>query len=411
MKICLISNLFRPYARGGAERVVEIIAEELIKTDNQVFLITARPFKLSAIFRPEIKNEFGLKIYRFYPLNLFFYGNDWKYPRFIRFFWHFFDVCNWHSYFIIKKILKKEKPDVVSTHNLKGLGYLASKAVKKSGAKQLHTLHDVQLAAPSGLIIKGQEKDWAKINWPVRLYVKINKKLFSRIPVVISPSRWLLDFYSRLGFFGQAEKVVLPNPVKIPSLDFSKEKLPLNRVSRTSEKAGSKFLYLGQMEDHKGILFLIKVFQKFCVSVDNPEVFLYIVGKGTKLTRAKIIAKQNPRIIFRGQLPHKELAKIFSKVDFTVVPSFCYENSPTVIYESFSFGVPVMASDIGGVGELIKVGQTGFVFAPGDEEDLLRLMRYVVENKKKVAQMKKNTYQAVVDFSVDKYVKKLLNLV
>ncbi|MFH0819675.1 MAG: glycosyltransferase [bacterium] len=141
------------------------------------------------------------------------------------------------------------------------------------------------------------------------------------------------------------------------------------------------------------------------------EFFFYIVGKGKKINRAKIIARQNPQIVFRGQLNHEELPKIFSKIDFTIVPSFCYENSPTVIYESFSFGVPVIASDIGGVAELIEVGKTGFIFAPGDEEDLLRLMRYVVENKAKVTRMKKNTYRAVSQFSADKYAEKLLNLI
>lgn len=406
--------------------MVEIIAEELIKTDNQVFLITARLFGFRAIFRPEIKHEFGIKIYRFYPLNLFFYPNDWKYPKFIRFFWHFFDVYNWQSYFLVKKILKKEKPDIVLTHNLKGLGYLIPKVIKKLDIRQLHTLHDVQLATPSGLIIKGQEKDWAKLSWPARLYIKINKKLFSQIPVVISPSRWLLDFYERLGFFSKAKKIVLPNPVKIPSPTFSKEKLsidkdysreaasPLNlsiKGNRVSEKVGGNFLYLGQIEDHKGVLFLIKVFQKFCALADSSGVFLYVVGKGRKINRAKIIARQNPQIVFRGQLNHEELPKIFSKIDFTIVPSFCYENSPTVVYESFSFGVPVIASDIGGVAELLEVGKTGFIFAPGDEEDLLRLMRYVVENKTKVSRMKKNTYRAVSQFSADKYVEKLLNLI
>jgi glycosyltransferase involved in cell wall biosynthesis len=402
MKICLISNLYRPYTRGGAERMVEIIAEELIKTDNQVFLITANPFNLRAIFKPEIKHEFGIKIYRFYPLNLFFYINDWRYPRSIRFFWHFFDVYNWQSYFLVKRILKKERPDVVMTHNLKGIGYLIPWAIKKLKIKHLHTLHDVQLATPSGLIIKGQEKNWRELSQLNRLYIKINKKLFSGVGVIISPSCWLLDFHNRLNFFPKAKKEVLLNPIK---------KVINQRALPKRGKNNFNFLYLGQIEDHKGVLFLIKVFQNFCSLTNNKNVMFYIVGKGTKLARAKNLANQNPQIIFSGEVPRRELSKIFSKIDFTIVPSFCYENSPTVIYESFSFGVPVIASDIGGVGELVEVGKNGFIFAPGDEEDLLRLMRYVVENKTKVTRMKKNTYQAVSGFSSDKYVEKLLNLI
>jgi len=51
-----------------------------------------------------------------------------------------------------------------------------------------------------------------------------------------------------------------------------------------------------------------------------------------------------------------------------IFPSLCYENFPTSILDSFRFGVPVLASDMGGVPELVSHGVNGFLFFAGDED-------------------------------------------
>ena len=206
MKVCLINNLYKPFARGGAEIVVENIANGLKARGHDVFVITTK-----SVFK-KAKNK-NTKVYYFFPINLFWIGNIEKHNIFCRLFWHFFDMFNLHSYFKIKKILQKEKPDLVITHNLKGIGYLIPKAINKLGIKYFHTLHDVQLAIPSGILIKGKENLWQNRFFLTKLYEKINKKLFSYPQVIISPSNWLLDFYSKKDFFQNSKKIVLRNPI------------------------------------------------------------------------------------------------------------------------------------------------------------------------------------------------------
>ena len=104
MKICLISNLYHPHNRGGAEQVVKNTAEGLKSRGEEVILITAQPYSGLSSLKAKVTEENGIKIYRFYPLNLFFYANLAKHNALTRLLWHFFDIYNWHSYFVIKNL-------------------------------------------------------------------------------------------------------------------------------------------------------------------------------------------------------------------------------------------------------------------------------------------------------------------
>ena len=84
---------------------------------------------------------------------------------------------------------------------------------------------------------------------------------------------------------------------------------------------------------------------------------LHIIGTGSKFAQAKKLAANNPNIIFHGYQP---AAEFLAQADHIIVPSLCYENSPTVIFESLSAGVPVIASNLGGISELIQNKINGY---------------------------------------------------
>ncbi|MCX6779319.1 MAG: glycosyltransferase family 4 protein [Candidatus Magasanikbacteria bacterium] len=393
MKICLISNLYPPYNRGGAEQVVKNTVEGLIERGHQVVVVTSCPWGKTQ--NENLNNK--LKIYRFFPWNFFFYGNDYKYPTWLRFGWHILDVFNLHSYFVIKSILQKEKPDVVHTHNLKGLGFLIPLAIKKLKLFHVHTLHDVQLVEPSGIIITTKTKT------PLyelfrHTYEIICRALFSSPQVIISPSKFLLEFYEHRGFFKQSRKLVIPNPV------LSKHQPILTKP----QDHPFTFLYLGQIEEHKGVLFLIEAFKKFLQIF--AQAHLLVVGSGSKLEQARVLAAQTPQIIIKGRVEREDLPPIFASANLTVVPSLCYENSPTVIFESFSFGVPVLASSIEGVAELIKDGENGLTFSTGDEEALIQKLTQAVKNPEQIQAMRAAALNSIQGRGLDEYLDKLLKL-
>jgi len=404
-KFCLITSVFAPYNKGGAETVVNNIVAGFKKDNQDIFVITSGEFQGLKSFWPRKYLENGLTIYRFYPLNIFSYLNINNYGKkhFWRLIWHGFDMFNLHSYFMIKRILKQEKPEVVMTHMLKGIGYLTCRAVKSLRIKNIHTLHEVQLATPSGLILKGEENSWQHNFFLTKFYQLFNRWLFKSPDIIISSSKFLLDFYNQRNFFPHSKKIILTNPVNIKIQD--------DKNIKAKDYNNFNFLFLGQIEKYKGILLLINVFKKMLKETSGLEKRkLIIVGVGSALREAQQLAGNNSQIEFMGYVPNQELGQIFALADATVVPSLCYENSPTVIFESLSYGVPVLAARIGGI-EFIKDDYNGFTFEAGDEADLLKILKFVLQNKNRLAELSLNCCESVKEIGVENYIKKLEELI
>ena len=91
-----------------------------------------------------------------------------------------------------------------------------------------------------------------------------------------------------------------------------------------------------------------------------------------------------------------------------IVPSLCYENSPTVIYEAFSQGVPVIAADIGGVAELVKEGETGFVFEADSTDSLLKAIKKA-EKENNYIEMSRKCIEYASQFNIKDYCKTLID--
>jgi len=394
MKIVLISNLYPPFVRGGAEIVVTRIVEGLRKNLQHVSVITTRPYGGVTTLRLEQVRIDDVPAFRFYPLNLYFYTSDYRYPAPIRFIWHLLDVFNFHSYYQIRKILLKEKPDVVLTHNLMGIGFLIPKLIRKLKIRHIHTVHDVQLYNPSGIILKGKENDYRQKMANALGYKKLMMKLLGSPDVVISPSQFLKNFYSDKGYFKESSIHVIPNPTDIVQQQISKKHYEL------------ELIYLGQLTAVKGILELIDVIKE----LPKLSIRLNIVGLGPDLNKALKLTKGDNRFVFYGWRPRREIIEIFSRSDVLVLPSICYENSPTVVYEALGYGIPVLVSKIGGAHEVITEGKNGWTFEAGNWKRLKEMIKSIYGQRDRLKGMSPNCLESVRDYSMENYIKKLLEL-
>ena len=84
---------------------------------------------------------------------------------------------------------------------------------------------------------------------------------------------------------------------------------------------------------------------------------------------------RNPRVKFRGRFENPEVGKILSAVDALAAPSLWYENSPLTIHEAFLARVPVIASNLGGMAELVTDNVSGLLFSLRDAGALTRVIR------------------------------------
>lgn len=383
MKICLINNLYKPFNRGGAEKITETIANDFIKAGHEVFIITTKPHKKLRITNYELPpsaKASGDK--RIYYLNSLYYNLN-KLPKFLRFFWQLFNLFNFISYFKIKEILQKEKCDAVITNNLMGLGFLTPLAIKNLKIKHLHIAHDIQLIHPSGLMYYGEEV--IVESFFAKIYTSVCRYLFNSLSTVIFPSNWLKDLYVKKNFFVNSKINVLPNPI-----ENTKEQAREN-------SAGFKFLFLGQIEKHKGIFLLIDAFNK--IIEKYPKVELVVAGDGSRMEIAKKKATNNNNIKFVGWQDDKEANKLLFLSDCLVYPSLVYENCPNAIQRALMAKLPVLASDLGGIPELVNKN-AGVLFKPADVNDLAEKMEWVIKNINTLNNFK------IENLTVNDYIKK-----
>lgn len=394
MKIGIITNLYPPHTRGGAENVIVRTVGQLLALGHDVFVITGQPKRLGG--QVTLDRSSTERVYRFYPQNLYFTLDDYKYPKALRLFWHIIDTFSWKSANTVRQILLDEHPDVVITHNLKGLGVNIPRAIREVGVPHVHVLHDLQLLYPSGLLLAGQEKMPFFVKPAYDAYQYLYRIRIGNPDVVLSPSEYLRQAYLDAGYFKNTEVRVLRNPP------------PAQSAPRPSRRSPGplRIFFVGQLADHKGIAFLLQAYKRMVM-----ERSLLIVGDGPLRPVVEKAVEGDKTIRYLGYMPPGELSKFFSVVDVVVVPSLCYENSPTVIYEALNAGLPVVASRIGGVGELVQEGVSGYLFKPGDTTDFLRAMTELDTHKDALIAAGETIRATVADFALDKYADRLIDIV
>lgn len=390
MKIGIISNLYPPYSRGGAENVVVRTVEELTSKNHDVFIITGQPREKGGLKKSHTGAE---RVWRFFPKNIYFILDDYKHWWMIRLLWHIIDAFTWHGANEVRLVLEEEEPDIVITHNLKGIGLRIPRAIQRKNIPHVHITHDLQLIYPSGLLYAGSEKLPFFLRPFYAAYRWICRARLGRPDLVIFPSHYLEEVYSNYGFFKHSDISVMPNPAP-----------RFNASPRGIRLAGPmRLLFVGQLETHKGIKFLLDEFCKLDI-----DAKLIIAGEGTYVSKLKKRANNDKRIVYLGFVSLEQLVNCFGIADALIVPSLCYENSPTVIYESLNAGVPVIASDIGGVGELVKDGLNGFLFKPGSKSDFIRTLWKLDETKEEFWKNQEKIKQTVAPYALELYTEKFL---
>jgi teichuronic acid biosynthesis glycosyltransferase TuaC len=148
-------------------------------------------------------------------------------------------------------------------------------------------------------------------------------------------------------------------------------------------------LFVGRLDDRvKRIGALISAFGE--LAYKYPDVGLAIVGDGRDKDRLRTQASllSEDRVRFLGwKSGAKELAPLYNAADCLLLPSWS-EGFPTVVGEAMSCGTPVLASRVGGVPELVKEGESGWMIQPGDDVVLRERMEWVLSHAGEVASMR-----------------------
>ncbi len=332
-------------------------ARELRDQGHSVFVLTSTPFSGLKSLLPKAKIEDGIAVLRYFPLNIFWYRHDWKFSKVIRLLWHIFDTFNIHSYFVTLRVLRELKPEQVRTHNLKGVGLTTALALRKRVRSHwTHFIHDVQLFEPSGLLYK-------KSTLGAGFYTAMCRWLFGSPACVEAPSFWVINEHKQRGFFKESTfSVVKWYPDPQPLLESDKKKNP-------------KFLFVGQLAEHKGIIFLADVL------ADVPAGYtLDVVGGGPLEQTVRKRFSGNPWVHFHGRVTQQEVRGLLADADYLLVPSLAAENCPTVIVDALNLDVPVISSTVGGIPEMINHGVNGLLVEPADQKAWKGILEELLTN-------------------------------
>jgi len=168
---------------------------------------------------------------------------------------------------------------------------------------------------------------------------------------------------------------------KLIAAGYSKERievLPHFQVLPGEEQLmpdGGYVLYFGRLSPEKGVYELLRAM------VRVPHIPLVIAGDGPERDRLKSLARELNlnNVVFAGMVHGARLEQLIARCSFSVFPSHAYETLGKSILESYAWGRPVVASDLGSRRELVDHGATGLLYAPGDREQLAHSIEFLFD--------------------------------
>lgn len=140
-----------------------------------------------------------------------------------------------------------------------------------------------------------------------------------------------------------------------------------------------QFVYAGRLSKEKGPDSLLAAWRLLADRNSLGEHSLMIAGDGPEKARLEAISEDLP-VKFAGHTNYPDLLELIGQSVALVFPSECYETFGRAAVEAYAKGVPVIASRIGAVEELVQEGETGFLFDPGNTSELADILeRFIRE--------------------------------
>lgn len=314
----------------------------------------------------------------------------------------FTSLFSLRTYREVKRLIKKERPDIVHVHNtLTLISPSVYYAALACGVPVVQTMHNFRLLCPGAAFVRDGKICEDCVEHGLGCAVRHGCYRGSKLQTLMSAAiLWLhrrLGTYRRLFYICltefNREKLLLLNrsggslSVRQERKQVGKRKgspkesrsrkvideerifVKTNFVWRPPEREVQKkdqYLFVGRLDILKGICFLLETWRKF------PDRKLLICGSGPEEEWVRTFVKTNhmDQVEVLGQVPHEEVMRLAAESRALLMPALWYEGQGLVLLESYAVGTPVLASALGNPGDIIIPGVTGFRFAPGNGESL-----------------------------------------
>jgi len=433
MRILFAVHYYLPRHQAGTELYTRSLVRKFSKEGHQVWVFTSED-QAGPAFKFDADEYEGVRVFRIYHSTAPDFSSSYERPEFDR---------------IFGQVLDEIKPELVHFQHLYRLSAGFVRETKARGIPSLLTLADYWLICPAIIMLKPEDQVcpgpdqgracancphvfaafspdqsstlfswfWKSLEFAISYGHKLKRqlppslvdslrsafgkkagyaeklaliderrkqmqKVIDDLSLLISPSRFLREMLIK--------SAAVPKD-KIIYSDYGFEIDRFVKRERGSIRDDGTVVvgFIGTLVKHKGVATLLHAMR----ALPGKKIELKIFGETRDFPgyfrSLKKLAGKDQRIKWMGRIEHDRVGEAFEEIDVLVVPSLWYENSPLTIHEAFIARVPVIASDIGGMKELIQSGG-GILFGAGNANDLAEKLDKLVQNPSLLDQLKKS---------------------
>ena len=385
MNILQVNNY--GFVRGGSDQCFIDVSELLIRNGHKVFYLTSANEK-NVVDSTYAVSGFEVDSPSLADIPKFFYSLDAQRK--------------------LRKIIERERPDLAHLHIYYGQVTSSILATfKKYDIPVVQTLHEYKLLCPvSSMVRNGRSCELCSGGefWHAAWYRckrgSLSRSLISALESYTSDllgAKHAVDHFMAVSDFVRDKMIEhgLPEEKITTVHNFVRDEAFVD-----NEREGKYFLYIGRIEEIKGIRTLIHAM------VDMQSVDLLVVGSGG----AREQLEQESRrlnlmnVHFLGFKTGQELKDLIAGAICIVAPSEWHETFGLVLVESFAHSRPVIASRMGGMTEVVSDGVDGLLFDAGNVDQLSDALNWMVSHRQQAVEMgKEGQKKARLRFSADKY--------
>jgi len=197
-----------------------------------------------------------------------------------------------------------------------------------------------------------------------------------------------------------------------PSIISENDILSKSETSGKSKMEKLDLLSVGRLTPEKGLDYLIKALPLIIKKNDLPLKLTIVGGGRFKDNMEELILSYglSGYINLKGYVPFgPELLNIYTSSDIFILPSHT-EGIPKTLYEAMARGVPIVATSVGGVPDVIKDEENGLLIPPANTEAIAEAVLRLVNDEKLRGRLVKNGLETVKEYTIEKQKDRMINI-
>ncbi|MBN1868984.1 MAG: glycosyltransferase family 4 protein [Candidatus Omnitrophica bacterium] len=385
MRILAFSSLYPPFFEGGYEIICKDVSDELLKRGHDVRVVTSRfgiKYQGQSINEDNVYRE--LDTIRFSKIPLYKLSSGARFEK--------------KNIDVIRHHLKQFRPDVISVWHFASFSRAQLIYLELSGIPIVYNILDYWLL----WWFYGKSVDrwfwhnkWFKVFLP-KITLPDEPQILEWQPLNLRHiwflSEHLKNEHVKAGLPVQQGKVIYNG------ISLDQYKIPAKREGFSLSRP-FRLLYAGRLNKDKGVHTILEA-MKILHNKGQRQYRLAALGNGPAgyLKELKLLIAQDGlegHVNLVGQVPHEDLPKFYAEHDALIYPSIWNEPLGRSWQEAMACGLPVIATPVGGLKEILVDGQNSLVFSPDHPEELALKIERLSEDRELYERIKTTAYEMV----------------